>query len=94
MSLLCDLLNAANCLNVTCNPQPLAAYDLQQWAKSLNTLLPGDTATVICVPPALTKALSRMTADRWSQLCTAHDAEIWLIKARLERTEGASGQPA
>jgi type IV pilus assembly protein PilV len=48
------LLNLANCLNVTCNPQPLAAYDLQQWAKSLNTLLPGDTATVICVPPALT----------------------------------------
>ena len=37
---------------------------------------------------------SRMTTDRWSQLCTAHDAEIWLIKARLERTEGATGQPA
>jgi type IV pilus assembly protein PilV len=28
----------------------LAAYDLQCWAQSLNTLLPGATATVICSP--------------------------------------------
>jgi type IV pilus assembly protein PilV len=29
----------------------LAAYDLAQWAKSLNVLLPSDTATVLCQPP-------------------------------------------
>ena len=28
---------------------------------------------------------SGMQQDRWSQLCAAHEAEIWLIKARLEK---------
>jgi hypothetical protein len=27
---------------------------------------------------------SRMSDDRWAQLCAAHDAEIWIIKARIE----------
>jgi hypothetical protein len=27
---------------------------------------------------------SQMAQGRWNQLCTAHEAEIWLIKARLE----------
>lgn len=27
---------------------------------------------------------SQMSQERWSRLCTAHEAEIWLIKARLE----------
>jgi type IV pilus assembly protein PilV len=44
---------ASNCLNVTCATQNLAAYDLQSWAASINTLLPAVTATVICVPPVL-----------------------------------------
>lgn len=26
-----------------------------------------------------------MSEERWVQMCTAHEAEIWLIKARLER---------
>lgn len=26
-----------------------------------------------------------MSEERWIQMCTAHEAEIWLIKARLER---------
>ncbi len=30
---------------------------------------------------------SQMTDARWGQLCAAHDAEIWLIKARLEGPE-------
>jgi hypothetical protein len=25
-----------------------------------------------------------MTDERWAQLCAAHDAEIWIIKARIE----------
>lgn len=27
---------------------------------------------------------AHMSQERWSRLCTAHEAEIWLIKARLE----------
>lgn len=27
---------------------------------------------------------AQMAEDRWSQLCASHEAEIWLIKARLE----------
>jgi hypothetical protein len=27
---------------------------------------------------------AHMSQERWSQLCTAHEAEIWLIRARLE----------
>ena len=27
---------------------------------------------------------ARMADDRWAQLCAAHDAEIWIIKARIE----------
>jgi hypothetical protein len=27
---------------------------------------------------------AQMTDDRWTQLCAAHDAEIWIIKARIE----------
>ena len=31
-----------------------------------------------------------MTHDRWTQLCTAHEAEIWLIKARIEAKAGSN----
>jgi type IV pilus assembly protein PilV len=31
-----------------CNESQLASYDLQQWANSLNAMLPVDTATVTC----------------------------------------------
>jgi hypothetical protein len=27
---------------------------------------------------------AEMTDERWAQLCAAHDAEIWIIKARIE----------
>lgn len=42
----------SNCFNAVCNAQTMAAYDLQQWATSLQALLPQDTATVQCIPPA------------------------------------------
>lgn len=29
---------------------------------------------------------AQMSETRWSQLCASHEAEIWLIKARLEQT--------
>jgi type IV pilus assembly protein PilV len=45
--------SAVDCsLTVCSNTAQLAAYDLSQWAKSLYTLLPSDTAVVVCQPPA------------------------------------------
>jgi len=34
---------------------------------------------------------ARMEDDRWAQLCAAHDAEIWIIKARIEGAGRAPG---
>jgi hypothetical protein len=34
---------------------------------------------------------ARMADERWAQLCAAHDAEIWIIKARIEGS-GATRQ--
>jgi hypothetical protein len=33
-----------------------------------------------------------MTDERWAQLCAAHNAEIWIIKARLEGTGSGGGR--
>jgi hypothetical protein len=33
---------------------------------------------------------AQMTHERWNRLCAAHEAEIWVIKARLE---GAASTP-
>jgi hypothetical protein len=30
-----------------------------------------------------------MSAARWQQLCDTHEAEIWLIKSKLENTTAA-----
>ena len=32
---------------------------------------------------------AEMTDERWAQLCAAHDAEIWIIKARIEGARSA-----
>jgi type IV pilus assembly protein PilV len=45
--------SAVNCSQTVCSVNSqLAAYDLDQWAQSLYTLLPSDTAVVVCQPPA------------------------------------------
>ena len=31
-----------------CDSIQMASYDLQQWANALNSLLPGDQATIVC----------------------------------------------
>ena len=31
---------------------------------------------------------ARMVDERWAQLCAAHEAEIWIIKARIEGPGG------
>ena len=37
----------------SCAPNVMAAYDLQQWASALNTLLPGSFSTIACTISAL-----------------------------------------
>lgn len=37
-----------------------------------------------CYVTLLAWRSAQMSLARWQQLCTAHEAEIWLIKARLE----------
>jgi hypothetical protein len=37
-----------------------------------------------CYVSLMAWRLARMADDRWAQLCAAHDAEIWIIKARIE----------
>lgn len=37
-----------NCLGAACNSPQLASYDLGEWAKQLQLLLPGDQATIAC----------------------------------------------
>jgi type IV pilus assembly protein PilV len=48
------LTSTASCLNTTCIPQALAAYDLHQWATALSGALPSSVATITCTPPTLT----------------------------------------
>lgn len=43
-----------------------------------------DLADGQCYVSLLAWRPQTMTDDRWYQLCAAHDAEVWLIKARLE----------
>jgi type IV pilus assembly protein PilV len=42
--------NSNACQNHICTPEALAINDIQLWAQSLNGLLPGDQATVTCLP--------------------------------------------
>lgn len=48
------LTSTGSCLNTSCTPQALAAYDLHQWATALSGALPNSTATINCYPPAAT----------------------------------------
>jgi hypothetical protein len=43
-----------------------------------------DLASNQCYVSLMAWRPARMTDDRWAQLCAAHDAEIWIIKARVE----------
>jgi hypothetical protein len=54
-------------------------------------IIAGDTCDLSdaqCYVSLMAWRLARMADDRWTQLCAAHDAEIWIIKARIEGREG------
>lgn len=42
------LTTSTDCTTTTCNSTTLAAYDLQQWALALQTVLPNYVATITC----------------------------------------------
>jgi type IV pilus assembly protein PilV len=47
-----NLQQSVNCQTAgPCTPVQMAAYDVTQWGTTLNTLLPGFTATIICTQP-------------------------------------------
>jgi type IV pilus assembly protein PilV len=66
-----------NCTSgATCIPQNLAAYDLQNWVTSLNTLLPGDTATVSCIPnPTANYPVGCTITVSWAERNTGINAQ-------------------
>jgi hypothetical protein len=43
-----------------------------------------DLGTGQCYVSLLAWRSAQMSEPRWKQLCAAHEAEIWLIKARIE----------
>ena len=57
-------------------------------------IIAGDTCDLSdarCYVSLMAWRPARMADDRWAQLCTAHDAEIWIIKGRLEGPGRAPG---
>ena len=50
-------------------------------------IIPGTVAGLpkdACYATLTAWRTAAMTDERWQRLCTAHDAEIWLIKAQIE----------
>jgi hypothetical protein len=55
-------------------------------------IIAGDTCDLSdaqCYVSLMAWRPARMADDRWAQLCAAHDAEIWIIKARIEGPRGS-----
>lgn len=49
-----------------------------------------DLSAAQCYVSLIAWRPAQMTQDRWNRLCSAHEAEIWLIKAKLEGAAFAS----
>jgi type IV pilus assembly protein PilV len=66
-----------------CSPSALAAYDVQDWARSAQTVLPNFSATVTCVnttPPSCTIAIT------WAERAVALNTQ----EAQAQATAGAA----
>jgi hypothetical protein len=53
--------------NAPCATGPLAAYDVQQWAKQINTLIPGVISTIDCTLPALSTPVTCTIQINWTE---------------------------
>jgi type IV pilus assembly protein PilV len=58
-----------------CIPQDMASYDLQQWAQSLQSLLPGYNATITCATTATAGVVSCAIQIQWVENSVANDAQ-------------------
>jgi hypothetical protein len=45
----------------------LAAYDVQQWAQQINTLIPGVISTIDCTLPALSTPVTCTIQINWTE---------------------------
>lgn len=57
-----------------CTPTQTAAYDVAQWGSTLNSLLPGYTATLICTQPVTTGPVTCTITINWVERAVALDA--------------------
>jgi type IV pilus assembly protein PilV len=75
------LTTAADCLlgdagaSVPCATGPLAAYDLQQWAIQINTLIPGVISTIDCTLPAVSTPVTCTIQINWTENEVAANAQ-------------------
>ena len=58
----------------SCTPQAMAAYDLQQWAGALQTLLPGSFSTITCSTLDLTPVTCTIQIQ-WTENAIAANAQ-------------------
>ena len=71
-----DLANPAACVGnnsgaVACTAAQLAASDVARWITDLNTLLPNDTATVLCPPIAAATPAACTIQISWTEQAVA-----------------------
>jgi type IV pilus assembly protein PilV len=58
----------------SCAPNVMAAYDLQQWAQALQTLLPGSFATITCTTTDLTPVTCTVQIQ-WTEKAVAANVQ-------------------
>jgi type IV pilus assembly protein PilV len=85
---------ASNCLsapdggNAPCSSTTLAAYDLQQWAVALNSLLPNTTAEIDC--QTQTAPISCSITVSWSE----NSVSINATEVAAAQADASSGIPS
>jgi type IV pilus assembly protein PilV len=75
----------------SCTPTQMAAYDLQNWGTSLQSLLPGYTATIICTPAVTAAPVTCTITITWIENAVAANAQQTNIS---NITTSASGSPS
>ena len=61
--------------NAPCATGPLAAYDVQQWAQQINTLIPGVISIIDCTLPAVGTPVTCTIQINWTENEVAVNAQ-------------------
>jgi type IV pilus assembly protein PilV len=64
-----------SCLNVVCNSEQLAQYDLGNWSTNLGTVLPNSVSTITCSLTAGTGLVSCTIQIQWSENTVAANTQ-------------------